>query len=308
MDDLYEAFLGRVTDYTERKLEIFRRKLEMRRKHPTMLLSYRNCFLSETIDSGVGDYAWAKYQFGLHSLYMFGTTVDCFIVTDELVFKRRALTADQLLRAAKANFEGYEEILAMCRGVEKYGSDSEHSNYHVARLSRAVTDIAISKSRPYLEKYGLTLVPAIQSDTWHIKYGETFGATVDGRLAGANFSQNSRPSNGACINGITGMLNSMLNLPSDGLLSGALNLDINPEEYKGEKGIAVFGAILGSYFNRGGLHAQVSSVSAQALIDAKNDPDSHRDLRVRVTGYSGIFVDMCERLQDDIIERAKMGT
>ena len=101
------------------------------------------------------------------------------------------------------------------------------------------------------------------------------------------------------------MLNSMLNIAPDGFLSGALNLDIDPDEYKGEKGIMMLGAILGSYFNRGGLHAQVSSVGVQMLIDAKNDPDSHRDLRVRVTGYSGVFVDMCERLQDDIIERAK---
>ena len=145
----------------------------------------------------------------------------------------------------------------------------------------------------------------MQSDTWHLKYGETYGATVDGRLAGMPFSQNTKPSNGACINGITGMFNSMLHLPTDGLLSGALNLDINPDEYKGEQGVAVFGALLGEYFNRGGLHAQVTSVSADTLIEAKRSPDDHRDIRVRVTGYSGIFVDICEKLQDDIIDRMK---
>ena len=58
-------------------------------------------------------------------------------------------------------------------------------------------------------------------------------------------------------------------------------------------------------FNSGGLHAQVSCIDVQSLIDAKKNPDAHRDLRVRVTGYSGIFVDICERLQNDIIERMK---
>jgi formate C-acetyltransferase len=234
-------------------------------------------------------------------------TDDQIAAIKKYVYDEKSVSAHEMIEAVKANFEGYEEILAMCRGVKKYGSDSEHSNYHVGRLSRATSDIVTSKSRPYLDKYGLTLTPAVQSDTWNIKYGETYGATVDGRLAGANFSQNSRPSNGSCINGITGMLNSVLCIAQDGFLSGALNLDINPEEYKGEKGVQMFGAILASYFNRGGLHAQVSSVGAQTLIDAKRDPDSHRDLRVRVTGYSGIFVDMCERLQDDIIERTKNG-
>ena len=36
---------------------------------------------------------------------------------------------------------------------------------------------------------------------------------------------------------------------------------------------------------------------------AQKNPDAHRDLRVRVTGYSGVFVDICERLQNDIIKR-----
>ena len=46
-------------------------------------------------------------------------------------------------------------------------------------------------------------------------------------------------------------------------------------------------------------------MSAEELLEAQKDPDSHRDIRVRVTGYSGIFVDICERLQNDIIERMK---
>jgi formate C-acetyltransferase len=57
------------------------------------------------------------------------------------------------------------------------------------------------------------------------------------------------------------------------------------------------------YFNKGGLHAQVSAANVEDLIDAKEHPDRHRDLRVRVTGYSGIFVDICDRLQNDIIDR-----
>ena len=51
------------------------------------------------------------------------------------------------------------------------------------------------------------------------------------------------------------------------------------------------------------MHAQVSCVSREDLIDAQINPEKHRDLRVRVTGYSGVFVDICKRLQNDIIER-----
>ena len=166
-------------------------------------------------------------------------------------------------------------------------------------------ELVIEKNKPYLEREGLFLVPCMQSDTWHLKYGEGFGATPDGRLANTPFSQNSRPSNGACTGGICAMFNSMLNLPQDGLVSGALNLDVDPREYSGECGKQTFRKILASYFNSGGLHAQISFADVEALKDARRNPHLHRDLRVRVTGYSGIFVDFCERLQDDVIERFK---
>ena len=99
------------------------------------------------------------------------------------------------------------------------------------------------------------------------------------------------------------MLNDMLALPTDGILSGALNLDVDPAQFAGEEGRALFASVLATYFNRGGLHAQVSALSLCDLVDAQKNPDAHRDLRVRVTGYSGVFVDICERLQNDIIKR-----
>ena len=157
----------------------------------------------------------------------------------------------------------------------------------------------------YLKPDGFFLVPCLQSDTWHLKDGLQYGATPDGRLAGSSFTQNARPANGSCTNGLTAMFNSMLNIPRDGYLSGALNLDVDPKQFEGDDGIALFGAMLAVYFNRGGLHAQVTSVSAEDLLDAQLHPHLHRDLRVRVTGYSGVFVDICKSLQDDTIDRMR---
>ena len=101
------------------------------------------------------------------------------------------------------------------------------------------------------------------------------------------------------------MFNAMLNIPANGFLSGALNLDVDPKQFEGDNGAALFGAMLAVYLNRGGLHAQVTSATVEDLLDAQRHPYLHRDLRVRVTGYSGVFVDICKALQDDIIERLK---
>lgn len=303
VEDIYEGFFGRMTDFVERKLTSLARELEIRKRDPSAVLTYSDCFYKRSVDNAECFAAGAKYHFEFQAFQMFGTVTDCFLTVEKLVFDDKLITLSELLAAIDADFEGYEDVLALCRRVPKYGSDTEHSGAVAERLAGTAARIVVEKSRPYLEKYGLFLEPCMQSDTWHLKFGEAFGATPDGRRAGTAFSQNGRPSNGACTSGVTGMLNSMLNVPKDALVSGALNLDVNPNEYDGETGRARFAALLSSYLNRGGLHAQVSCVSSEELKEAQREPQSHTDLRVRVTGYSGIFVDICKKLQDDIIER-----
>lgn len=305
IDDFYDGFFARVEDFMDRQLRHLSLDLAARQRRPASKLTFGDGFYSDSVKDAACFAAGAKYHFELQAFAMFGTVVDCFITVDKLVFIDKKLTLSQLLEAVDADFVGYERILGMCRSVEKYGSDTPHANAHVARLAEGYCQRVVDKSRPYFEAQRLFLEPCMQSDTWHLKYGETFGATPDGRRAGAAFSQNAKPSNGASTNGLGAMLNSMLHLPADGLMSGALNLDVDPRQFGGEAGRALFAEVLASYFNRGGLHAQVSSVRVDDLVAAKKDPDSYRDLRVRVTGYSGIFVDMCERLQDDVIERMK---
>lgn len=305
IEDFYTAFFARMGDFFEGKLAFFSRELSIRKRKPASVISFTDCFLRGSLESGECFSAGAKYHFGLGSFQMFGTVTDCFIAVDQLVFIEKKLTLKKLMDAVDANFEGYPEVLSLCRRADKYGMDTPLSAKHAERLSHTACELIIQKNRPYFERERLFLVPCMQSDTWHLKYGETFGATPDGRLAHTPFSQNTRPSNGACVNGLTAMFNDMLRLPHDGLVSGALNLDINPSQFEGEEGRVVFASLLATYFNRGGLHAQVSVLDVKELMDAQKNPALHRDLRVRVTGYSGVFVDICKKLQDDIIERMK---
>lgn len=305
IEDFYEKFFERMAKFIDRKLNILSRELAVRRRRPSSAISFSDCFFEDSIKNAECFSASAKYHFELQSFQMFGTVADCFIAVDQLVMIDGKLTLKELLDATEANFEGYEKVLSLCRNAEKYGMDTPLSNKHVKRLSQMASDLVIEKNKPYFEKERLFLVPCMQSDTWHLKYGEGFGATPDGRLAGTPYSQNTRPSLGTRCGGITSMFNSMLNLPRDGLVSGSLNLDVDPNQFSGENGRVAFSALLATYFNQGGLHAQVSATSADELIDAQKNPYLHRDLRIRITGYSGVFVDVCEKLQNDIIERFK---
>lgn len=305
IEDFYTMFFARMAEFIDRKLACLSRELEVRKRRPSTAITFGDCFFADSITNAECFSAGAKYHFELQAFQMFGTVADCFIAVDQLVMIEKKLTLKQLLQATEANFEGYADVLALCRNADKYGMDTPLSNRHAERLSHTASDLVMEKNKPYFEKERLFLVPCMQSDTWHLKYGEGFGATPNGRLAHTPYSQNTDPTNGVCINGLTAMFNSLLKLPHDGLVSGALNLDVDPKQFEGEGGKQLFSALLASYFNQGGLHAQVTAVGASALKDAQKNPHLHRDLRVRVTGYSGVFVDICERLQNNIIERLK---
>ncbi len=303
MEDIYSRFFSIMSDFIDDKLEWQVRELTRRKRFPSKILCIEDCFISDSIENAQCHSACAKYHFELQAFQFFATIVDCFTAVEQLVLIEKKVSLKTLLDACDADFVGYERVLALCRNAQKFGQEVERADYHAHRLAKSAFELVTKKNEPYLKKYGLMLVPCMQSDTWHLKYGEKFGASVDGRRKGQVFSQNTKPTLGVCVNGLTAMLNSMLSIPSDSLLSGALNLDISSSDFEGENGRKNFSALMGSYFNRGGLHAQVSCAKREELIDAQKNPDAHRDLRVRITGYSGIFVDIDKRLQEDVIRR-----
>lgn len=303
IEAFYDAFFARFRDFLKRKLSSLELELTLRQRHRSGALTLAECFDEPSLRIGESKSASAKYHFELQTFCGIGTLVDCFSAVEQLVYRDKSVTLDELVKAVDANFEGYGRVLALCRNAEKFGSDTEMTNRHARRLTHESVSISNELARPYVEKYRLFLLPSLEGDNWHIKLGALCPATPDGRLAGEPFTQNSRPAPGACKQGVTAMLNSMLNLSFDHYASGALNLDVQPKDFQGDAGRALFGSLLSTYFDRGGLHAQVSCVDVNDLKDAQIHPDKHRDLLVRVTGYSGVFVDMSEQLQDYVITR-----
>ena len=158
-----------MSDFLDRKLVYLSKELEVRRRKPSNVLSFTDCFTRCSLETAQCFSAIAKYHFENSSFFMFGTVADSFIVIDQLCFIEKKITLQDLLNAVKADFVGYEDILALCRNAEKYGMDTPLSNQHAQRLSKTASDLMIEKSKPYFEKEGLLLIPNIQSDTFHLK-------------------------------------------------------------------------------------------------------------------------------------------
>ncbi|MDL2232599.1 hypothetical protein LJC63_03340 [Ruminococcaceae bacterium OttesenSCG-928-L11] len=306
IDFFYDRFLARFRDFMCRKYvhALLERKV-LYREAPG-ILQFQDCFCKETIQRAKSFLCGgSKYYTITQSHGGFATLADCFTTLDALLYQEKKLTFDALREAMTHNFQGYPDIHGLCNGVPKLGSDDALSNTHGRRLLTLLTDTVYAIQREYTAQGHppILVKQCIETDTGHIRLGKALGATPDGRLAGMPLSQNSQPSLGASTAGMTARLRAMAQLPFERILSGAQNLSIQPRIFAGEKGLELLSALTSTYFELGGLQLQISAVDVSELLDAQRNPDNHRDLMVRITGYSAVFVDMIKEAQDDIISR-----
>ncbi len=58
-----------------------------------------------------------------------------------------------------------------------------------------------------------------------------------------------------------------------------------------------------AFMSNGGSHIQYNMVDTNELRDAKIHPENHRDLIVRIGGFSAYFTQLSPEIQDDVINR-----
>ncbi|MBN1664706.1 MAG: hypothetical protein JW943_13995, partial [Deltaproteobacteria bacterium] len=102
--------------------------------------------------------------------------------------------------------------------------------------------------------------------------------------------------------GPTAIMNSVVKLPVARVFNGA-NLNMR---FQGKKiSTEALTALIKTYFNCGGTQVQFNMVDSAILRDAQTHPEKHRDLFVRVSGYSAEFIGLSEIAQDEIISRTE---
>ena len=66
-------------------------------------------------------------------------------------------------------------------------------------------------------------------------------------------------------------------------------------------------ALAKTYFAGKGQQLSINVVSLEELLDARVHPEAHKNLIVRVGGYSDYFVRLSPELQENIIQRTEQG-
>jgi len=231
-----------------------------------------------------------------------GTCTDCLAAVKYYVFDRRTLPMGKLLDALAHNFESNEKLrLLLWNKTPKYGNDDDYADAVLKDVFNAFFDGIDGRKNT---KGGFYRVNYL-STTCHVYFGSVTGATPDGRRAWEPLSDGISPVQGADRNGPTAVIKSAAKMDHARTGGTLLNQKFTPQLMEGEDGLDKVARLVRSYFRMGGHHVQFNVVTAATLRAAQADPDKHRDLIVRVAGYSDYFCDLTRALQNEIIARTE---
>ena len=88
-------------------------------------------------------------------------------------------------------------------------------------------------------------------------------------------------------------------------MSNHFNMKFLPSALEGARGARNLIDLIKTYFDWGGSHIQFNCVSRETLVDAKEHPQAHKELVVRVAGFSAYFTRLDGGVQDEIIKRTE---
>ena len=247
----------------------------------------------------------ARYDLsGISLINAIANLVDALHVIRTLVFERQACTIGELLAAIDADFVGAEHtaLLAAIRAVPGRWGNGDPA---VDQLAHDVTKRLSAEVLRHSSFRGGPFVVYVISMITHTIDGRLSVATADGRRAATPFAASCNPANVEHA-GVTAALRSVAALPFEDILGASVNLKLHPSAIGDTAAArAKFVALVRGYFALGGAQLQPTGVSAATLRAARQDPEAHRDLVVKVGGYSSYFVDLGREVQDEIIARTE---
>lgn len=228
--------------------------------------------------------------------------VDSLYVIKKLIFEERRFTFRELLRAVDSNFVGHENIHKMILDVEgKWGNGNPGSD----AIAREITGRLFEETYRHHTYRGGFFAPFINSMTAHTYDGRISIATPDGRRAAKPFAPSCGPYN-VDRNGLTGVLRYVAALDFTHVLGAAVNVRLHPSAIgRSEETRRKWISLIKTYFKLGGEQLQPTVVSTDVLRAAQKDPQSYRNIIVKVGGYSAYFTDLGYEIQEEIISRSE---
>jgi formate C-acetyltransferase len=271
---------------------------------------YYSVFMQGCLERGRDVSEGLKYNnFGIHGAGS-ANAADALAAVRKFIFEEHKVSPQELLSALEANFSSHEALRRMLEEQgPKVGNNDPSAD---ALLVRLFDDLAEA-----CEGYGRTprgglLRPGSGSAMYYIWLAAghagmrepVVGATAEGRPRGGAFSANLAPSPGVRVRGPLSTLQSFARVDYRRICNGGpVTMELSDSVFQNPEAIRKTATLVRIFAQLGCQQLQLNSLSLATLLDARAHPENHKNLIVRVWGWSGYFCELAPEYQDHIIAR-----
>lgn len=297
-DAFLQAYKKQITYYAELEASIHNKIVKY--IGDTEGYNLRSLFTEGCIEAGKGIFRGGATYNGIQ-LECIGITnaADSLAAIKKAVYEDKKCTITELKQILQNNFSGHEKLrLYLKNKVPKFGNDDDF----VDLIRQDISAYIFDQFRNQKGLFGGTYIPGEVIFTAHDGQGVLTGATPDGRFKGSVLADSAGAMQGADKNGPTALINSVLKIPNDKILTTiVLNLKFLKEQWIKDRVKII--ELFKCFFKEGGEQLQINVCDQEVLKKAYENPEMFPNLIVRVGGYSAYFSTLSKALQLDIIER-----
>ncbi len=222
--------------------------------------------------------------------------VDSLLVVKKLCFDDKLYTLDELLRAVRSNWQGYEDMRALALRTTGWGDGKRES----CELANRFNNDLFAMAKKIKGSYGGQVHIGHLTYTEIRWWGEKTLATPDGRRSGEYFAQGLTPSRLKKIPHVTDVVNSLSRIdPSTMASNSVVNIILPSSRVTLDVCEGFLRAVAGSAIQA----LQLNCTTKEQLLDAQKHPEKYPELIVRVTGFSAKFTSLSREWQDEVLSR-----
>lgn len=303
-EELYEAFTGQV-EYMFTRARRYG-SISSKVLGDTVPSPFRSSMIGGCLERGRHEYAGGPDYYLYYSISTAGVDVaNSLAAIKHLVFDTRQVTMREMKEALAANFEGFEPLRQKCLKAPKHGNGDEEMDALVRRVYETSMQVFQKSGESFFGKHMANI--EAYSLSIHNYFGMVTGALPSGRKKGVPLTDGSVSATpGSDRNGPLALISSAAKaLDTVKYGSNHFNVKLHPSSVAGVAGARNLIALIKAYMDMGGSHIQFNVVTSEKLKAAQQTPEEHKDLTVRVAGFSAYFTRLHKGVQEEIIARTE---
>ena len=294
----YEAFVRKYLEYLRRNMAAVKRVLDqiVFQYNPLLSIFMKDCRENMRDVSEGG----ARYHNNGITSVALGNTINALLNVKEFVYDKNELSLVEIKAMLADNFEGNEKQEEWRKKLTGKPSRYARDEEEIMALANRITETVSACCKDYSSYIGGHLKFGL-SGSAYLDVGRTYHASFDGRKAGEPFNVHISNEDNVAYTEIVNFAGGM-DYSGNRFNGNVIDFMVNPDYLR--KNSDKFVLFIQAAVESGFFEMQMNVVSSEVLLDAREHPENHTGLIVRVWGFSSFFNDLPEEYKDVLIRRA----